>query len=80
MCGPRPELEYHDAGAVGGRVAKHLAKIMIQCDERSAFALAHFEHCLVCRPTQALTGDCSRVVAGSADQIGGAPAEILIEL
>jgi len=48
--GPRPDLEYYDAGAGSGRIAKHLAKIAIQRDERSAFASAHFEQCLVRRP------------------------------
>jgi hypothetical protein len=34
MCGPRADLEHHYAGAGSGRVAKHLAKITIQRDER----------------------------------------------
>jgi hypothetical protein len=38
MCGPRPDLEYHYAGGGSGRIAKHLAKIAIQGDKRSAFA------------------------------------------
>jgi hypothetical protein len=50
MGGPRPDFEYHYAGGGGGRVTKHLPKIAIQCDERSAFPHAHFEQCLVRRP------------------------------
>jgi hypothetical protein len=49
MAGPRSDLEDHDAGAGSRRVAKHLAEIAIQCDERSAFGRAHFEQCLVRR-------------------------------
>src|SRR6266404_9068569 len=80
MGGPRPDLKYHNAGAGGWRVAKHLAKIAIQCDERSAFALADLEQPLVRRPTQPLTDGCNGIVAGSAEQIGCAPAEIPVEL
>jgi hypothetical protein len=79
MCGPRSDLEYHYAGAGGRRVAKHLAKITIQCDERSAFALAHFEQALVCRSPQPLTDNRNGVMAGGTDQIGRAPAEVLIK-
>jgi hypothetical protein len=80
MGGARPDLEYHYAGAGGRRVTKHLAKITIQCYERSAFAPAHFKKCLVCRPTQALIANGNDIVAGSADQIGRTPAKILVEL
>jgi len=74
MCGPGADLEYHYAGAGGGRVAKHLAKIAIQRDKRSPFSRAYFEQCFVRRPAQPLIGDCNGVMAGSTDQIGRAPA------
>ena len=80
MCGPRPDFEYHYAGGDSGRIAKHLAKIAIQCDKRSAFAPAHFKQRLVRSPPQTLTEDCSGVMAGSTDQIGRAPTEIFVEL
>jgi hypothetical protein len=79
MAGPRPDLEDDYAGAGGRRVAKHLAKITIQSDERSAFALAHFKQALVCRPPQPLTDNCNGVMAGGTNQIGRAPAEVLIK-
>ena len=93
MCGPRPDLEHHYAGARSGRVAKHLAnpralnrrsvagdaRGAIQCDERSTFGPARFEQCHVRGPSQPLTGDGNGVVAGSADQIGRTPAEILVK-
>ncbi len=80
MCGPRPDLENNYAGAVSWRVAKHLAKIAIQCDERPPFGPANFKQCLVRDPSQTLTGDRDGIVAGSADQIRRATAEILVEL
>jgi hypothetical protein len=80
MCGPRPDLEYHYAGTDSRRKAQHLAKIAIQRDEGSAFTRAHFKQCLVRRPSQALADHCNDIVAGSADQIGRAPAEILVKL
>jgi hypothetical protein len=43
MRSPRSDLEYDDAGARGWRIAKHLTEIAVQCDERSAFAPAHFK-------------------------------------
>ncbi len=80
MGRPRPGLKYQDAGAGGWRIAKHLTKITIQCDERSALAPADFKQYLVRRSAQPLTGNRNSIVAGSADQIGRAPAEILVEL
>jgi hypothetical protein len=80
MGGPRTDFEHQYAGAGRRRITKHLAKIAIQCDERSAFAPAYFEQRLVRRPSQPLIGDRDGIVAGSEDQIGRAPAEILVEL
>lgn len=80
MCGSRPDLEYHHAGARGRWIAKHLAKIMVQCDERSAFTLAHFKQRLVSRPAQPLTDDGDGIVAGDSDQISRSPAQIFVEL
>ncbi len=80
MCSPRSDLEYHDAGARRWRVAKHLTEITIQCNERPAFAPADFKQYLVRRSAQPLTGNRNSIVAGCADQIGHAPAEILVEL
>jgi hypothetical protein len=53
--------------ALARPVAKHLAEIAIQCDERSAFGRAHFEQSLVCCPSQSLAGDRNGIMAGSAD-------------
>ena len=80
MGGPRPDLEYHDAGAANRRETHHLAKVAIQCDERSAFARAHFEQSLVRRPSQLLSRGRDRVMAGSTKQLGRTPAEILVKL
>src|SRR6266403_2966233 len=80
MGRPRPDLEYHDAGAGSGRVAKHLAEIAVQRNEGSLFSRAHFEQSLVRRASQAFTGHCNGIVASSADQIGCAPAEVLVNL
>lgn len=80
MRRPRSDLQYHDSGAHGRRVAEHLAKIAVQCDERSAFVLAHLKQCFVRHPTQPLTDNRNSIVAGSADQIGRVPTEILVEL
>jgi hypothetical protein len=94
MCGPRPDLEHHYAGAAGGRISKHLpnpralnrrsvasdARGAIHCDQRSAFGRAHFKQCLVRRASQPLADNCNGVVAGGANEIGRAPAEILVEL
>jgi hypothetical protein len=47
----------------------------------AAFALAHFEQRLIRSAMQPLAGDCSHIVlSGSAHHVGGAPAEILVEL
>ena len=75
-----PHRQYHNAGAASRRITQHFAKITIQCDERSAFLLAHVKQYLVYRPAQPLTVARSDIVAGGADQIGGVPAEILVEL
>ena len=80
MGRPRPDLEYHDAGAGRGRVAKHLAEIAVQRDERSPFSRAHFEQFLIRRASQPFTGHCNGIMAGGADQIGCAPAEVLVKL
>jgi hypothetical protein len=80
MGGPRTDFEHQYAGAGRWRITKHLAKIAIQCYKRSVFAPAHFTECLVGRPAQPLTDDCEGIVAGGADQISRAPAEILVEL
>ncbi len=80
MCSPRSDLEYHDAGARSWWVAKHLTEIAIQCNERSAFAPADFKQCLIRRSAQPLTGNRDGIVTGGADQIGRAPAQILVEL
>ena len=79
MGRPRPDLEYHDAGAGSERVAKHLAEIAVQRDERSPFSRAHFEQFLVRRASQPFTGHCNGIMAGGADQIGCAPAEVLVK-
>ena len=50
VCGPRPELEYHDAGGDSGWVAEYLAEITAQRDERSIFVPARLEQRLVRRP------------------------------
>jgi hypothetical protein len=65
MRGPRPDLEYHYAGAGGRWIAKHLRKIAIQRDERSPFTLAYFEQPIVCRPPQFLTGNRNGIVAAA---------------
>jgi len=65
MCDPRADLEYHYAGAGSGRVAKHLAKVAIQREERSAFGRAYLEQCLVRRPSQPLADNCNGIVAGA---------------
>ena len=89
-----PNLQYHNAGAASRRITQHFANPRalnhrsvasdtrgpIQCDERSAFLLAHLKQYLVCRPAQPLTYARKNIVAGGADQIGGASAEILVEL
>ena len=75
-----PNRQYHNASAASRRITQDFAKITIQCDERSAFLLTHLKQYLVCRPAQPLTYARSDIVAGGADQIGGAPAEILVEL
>jgi hypothetical protein len=94
MCGPRPDLDHHYAGAAGGWKSKHLpnpralnrrsvasdARGAIHCDQRSAFGRAHFKQCLVRRASQPLADNCNGVVAGGANEIGRAPAEILVEL
>ena len=80
VCGTRPELGYHDAGGDSGWVAEYLAEITVQRDERSIFVPARLEQRLVRRPVQPLIGNCDRIVADGADQIGRAPAEVLVEL
>ena len=80
MCCPPSDLDYHDAGARGWRVAKHLTEITIQCNKRPAFTPADFKQYLVRRSGQPLTGNRNSIVAGCADQVARAPAEILVEL
>jgi hypothetical protein len=52
VSGSTPDRKDHYAGAGSRRVAEHLAEITAQCDERSAFVLAHLKQCLVRHPTQ----------------------------
>ena len=94
MCGPRPDLEHHYAGAAGARISKYLpnpralnrrsvasdARGAIHCDQRSAFGRADFKQCLIRRASQPLADNCNGVVAGGPNEIGRAPAEILVEL
>ena len=80
MRSTRPELEDHDAGGGSGWVAKYLAEITVQCDERSAFVLACLEQCLIGHPAQPLIGNRDSIVTGSEHQISRTPAEVLVEL
>jgi hypothetical protein len=79
MCHPMLDLDYYYAGTASGRISQHLAKITVQCDERSTFALAHFEKRLIRCATQPSAGDGGHIVAGGADQIGRASAEVFVE-
>jgi len=80
VCSARSDFQYHYTGAGSGRVAKHLTKVSVQCDERSSFAPTDFKQYLVRGPAQSLARNCNSIMTGGADKIGGAAAQIFIEL
>jgi len=80
MAAPRARFKDDDSGTHAGRETQHLAKVVVEGDQRAVFSNRYVKHLFVRRPLQPLIANCHHIVSGAPKQLGDAAAQILVEL